>query len=171
MAAKHVHFRLIWLHDVARIVQRVPGLDWSYLASRSSELRMSAPVAAALEAARTHAGAAIDDAHLGAILGPLGAPSRWSLEHRDLARLRQHVHGLPGHDLTVDGPGIWPLRRRAQPRARLARPAGSAALGDAPRPRVPSRTGAPTRVGPAAGITGSLKRLAIRAGGRARSSD
>ena len=170
MAAKHVHFRLIWLHDVARIVQRVPGLDWSYVASRSSELRMSAPVAAALEAARLHAGARIDDAHLGAILRTLGPPSQWSLEHRNLARLRQHLRALPGHDLTVDGPGIWPLG------AALSRVRGWRA-----RLRVlrwvilPGReylahrgTGAD---GPGGPITGSLKRLAIRAGGRARSSD
>jgi hypothetical protein len=109
MAAKHVHFRLIWLHDVARIVAGAPELDWVYLAERSHHLRMAAPVAAALEGARAYAGAAVSDRQIAEITARLGTASRWSLAHRDLARLRQHLETMPSRDLSIEGPALWPL--------------------------------------------------------------
>ena len=71
LAAKHLDFRLIWLHDLARIVLGTPELDWSYVITRSADLRMAAPVAAALEAARCYAGAPIADAPIDAIVETL----------------------------------------------------------------------------------------------------
>ncbi|MCC7243543.1 MAG: nucleotidyltransferase family protein [Acidobacteria bacterium] len=109
LAAKHLDFRLIWLHDLARIVLGTPELDWSYVITRSADLRMAAPVAAALEAARCYAGAPIADAPIDAIVETMGPPSSVSLAHRDLVRLRRHVDALPGLDLTFQGPGVWPL--------------------------------------------------------------
>ena len=109
LAAKHVDFRLIWLHDIARLVAATPGLDWEYVAAQAAELRMAAPVAAALDAARRYAAAPIADAHSAAVVETLGPPSRLSLGHRDLARLQRHVAALPLQDLTVEGPGVWPI--------------------------------------------------------------
>ncbi len=108
MAAKHLHFRLIWLRDLALIVQR-PGLDWSYVASQSARLRMAAPIIAALEAARQYVGAPITDAQIAGLVATLGPASSLSLVHRDLTRLRAHVQTLPHRDLRNDGPWGWPL--------------------------------------------------------------
>jgi hypothetical protein len=163
MAAKHVRFRLIWLHDVARIVEQTPAFDWGYVASRSAELRMAAPVAAALEAARRYASARIASEQVDAIVATMGKPSRLSLEHRDLARLRAHVGAIAEQDLSVDGPGLWPLG------AALSRVRGwRARLRVLRWVMLPGReylahrgTDAPGAVGR---LAGSLKRLAIRAG-------
>lgn len=162
MAAKHLDFRLIWLHDIARIVRGTHGFDWTYVAARSAELRMAAPVAAALEAARQYAAAPIDDAPIDAIVRTLGRPSRVSLEHRDLARLRRHVGELPQSDLSVGGPAIWPLG------AALSRVRGVRS-----RLRVLRWVLLPGREylehrgtagqGPGSRVAGSLKRLVLRA--------
>lgn len=162
LAAKHLDFRLVWLHDITRIVQGTPDLDWAYVAARSAELRMAAPVAAALEAARQYAAAPIDDAPIEDIVRTLGPPSRVSLEHRDLARLRRHVGELPRSDLSVGGPGIWPLG------AALSRVRGVRS-----RLRVLRWVLLPGREylehrgtagqGPGGRITGSLRRLLLRA--------
>lgn len=161
LAAKHVDFRLIWLHDLARIVIATPDLDWEYIADRSAALRVAAPVVAALDAARRHLGAPVAAAHLDRITGTLGRPSRLSLAHRDLARLQRHVAALPTRDLTQDGPWVWPLG------AALSRVRGWPA-----RLRVLRWVLLPGREylehrgtaagGPLGRITGSLKRLMLR---------
>jgi len=161
MAAKHVHFRLIWLCDVAQLVARTPAFDWEYVARRSADLRMAAPVAAALEASRRHAGAAVTDDQLGTIVRTLGPRSRWSLEHRDFDRLVAHARDLPAQDLSVDGPRIWPIG------AALSRVRGwRARLRVLRWVMLPGReylahrgTNAPGALGR---VAGSLKRLAIR---------
>jgi hypothetical protein len=109
LAAKHLDFRLIWLHDIARIVAGSSRLDWDYLAARAKDLRVVAPVTAALEAARRYAGASITDAQMDGVRAGLGPPSAFSLAHRDLRRLMRHVDELPTADLTFEGPGVWPL--------------------------------------------------------------
>lgn len=109
LAAKHVAFRLIWLHDIARLVEGAPHMDWAYLASWTKDLRVAAPVSAALEAARRHAAAAVTDAQLDAVRAGLGSPSRLSLAQRDLRRLSRCIDELPSSDLTVKGPAVWPL--------------------------------------------------------------
>jgi len=109
LAAKHLDFRLIWLHDIARIVAGSPRLDWAYVAARVKDLRVVAPVTAALEAARRYAGVSITDAQLDSVRAGLGPASAWSLAQRDLRRLTRHVEELPSADLTFEGPGVWPL--------------------------------------------------------------
>lgn len=109
LAAKHLDFRLIWLHDLARIAITTPALDWTYVAERSAALRVVAPVTAALDAARRHLGAPITEPQLAGLTRGLGRRSRLSLVQRDFARLQRHVDGLPGRDLTRDGPWAWPL--------------------------------------------------------------
>lgn len=161
LAAKHLDFRLIWLHDLALIVGR-RDLDWTYIAAQAARLRMAAPIAAALEAARDHLSAPVDQAGLAAVLTTLGRSSGWSLAHRDLARLRQHVAALPGRDLRHEGPWGWPLG------AALSRVHGWPA-----RLRILRWVVLPGRGylehrgtagrGPASRLAGSLKRLARRA--------
>lgn len=158
LAAKHLDFRLVWLHDIARIVLRSPRLDWAYVAARTVDLRVAAPVTAALEAARRYAAAPITDEQLERIRAGLGSASAFSLAQRDLRRLMRHVDGIPSADLTVEGPGVWPLG------AALSRVQGVRA-----RLRVlrwvllPGREYLEHR-GIAAGsaIVGSAKRLALR---------
>lgn len=161
LAAKHLDFRLIWLHDLALIVRR-PDLDWTYVVDQSVKLRMAAPVAAALEAARTYVGAPVDERHIARLTGSMGAPSRLSLQHRDLARLRQHVASLPSRDLTGDGPWGWPLV------AALSRVNGwQARLRILRWVLLPGRGYLEHRGtssgGPVSRIAGSLKRLVLRA--------
>lgn len=160
LAAKHLDFRLVWLHDIARIVLRSPRLDWAYVAARTVDLRVAAPVTAALEAARRYAAAPITDGQLERIRAGLGSASAFSLAQRDLRRLMRHVDGIPSADLTVEGPGVWPLG------AALSRVHGVRA-----RLRVlrwvllPGREYLEHRgIKAGSSIVGSAKRLALRVG-------
>jgi hypothetical protein len=109
LAAKHVDFRLIWLHDIARIVTVASSLDWDYLARTADRLRVTVPVTAALYAATRWLGAPITDAQLAKVAGPLRARgARW-LERWDDRQLRRLVATLGSRDLRVGGPGLWPL--------------------------------------------------------------
>ncbi|MGE0462773.1 MAG: nucleotidyltransferase family protein [Vicinamibacterales bacterium] len=163
LAAKHLDFRLVWLHDIARIALRRPHLDWAYVAARAADLRVVAPVTAALEAARRYAAAPITDAQLQRIRAGLGSASAFSLAQRDLRRLMRHVDGIPSADLTFEGPGVWPLG------AALSRVRGVRA-----RLRVlrwvllPGREYLEHRgIEAGSSIVGSAKRLALRVGRRA----
>lgn len=109
LAAKHVDFRLIWLHDLARIVMSAPSFDWDYVAKTTAALRLAAPVGAALEAAVRWVGAPITDEHLGGIRAALHARSASTLERWDYRRLSKYVASLGERDLTLAGPGLWPL--------------------------------------------------------------
>lgn len=109
LAAKHLDFRLIWLHDVARIVMGAPELDWDYVSRTSTHLRIAAPVSAALQAAAAWAGAPIRAEHLERVRAGLKARSVVALERRDYDRLCRHIASLGGGDLTAQGPGVWPL--------------------------------------------------------------
>ena len=162
LAAKHLDFRLVWLHDIARIAMRSPRLDWAYVAARAAELRVVAPVTAALEAARRYAGAPITDAQLAGVRAGLGPTSAFSLAQRDLRRLMRYVDELPSADLTFEGPGVWPLG------AALSRVRGVRA-----RLRVlrwvllPGREYLEHRgIDAGSSLVGSAKRLAVRLGGR-----
>jgi hypothetical protein len=109
LAAKHVDFRLIWLHDLARIAIVAPSLDWDYVARSAARLRITAPVTAALHAAAQWIGAPITDVQLAKVSGPLrGGTGRW-LERWDDRKLRGLVATIGTRDLTVGGPGVWPL--------------------------------------------------------------
>lgn len=108
LAAKHLDFRLIWLHDLALILQR-HALDWTYISDHAHRLRMAAPIVAALEAARTYVGAPVTDAQIAQLTRTLQPDGWFSLTARDLAQLRHHASTLPGRDLTQVGPWGWPL--------------------------------------------------------------
>ena len=109
LAAKHVDFRMIWLHDIARIVTVATSLDWDYVARTADRLRITAPVTAALGATARWLGAPITDAHLATVSAPLRTGTgRW-LERWDDRRLRRLVATLGARDLRVGGPGFWPL--------------------------------------------------------------
>ena len=53
--------------------------------------------------------AAVFDRQIAEITARLGTASRWSLAHRDLARLREHLETMPSRDLSIEGPALWPL--------------------------------------------------------------
>jgi hypothetical protein len=165
LAAKHLDFRLIWLHDIARIARGTPGLDWAYVTARARELRVVAPVTAALEAARRYAGAPITDAQVSDVRSGLGPASAFSLAQRDLQRLMRHLEELPSADLTFEGPGVWPLG------AALSRVRGVRA-----RLRVlrwvllPGREYLEHRgLAGSGSLIGSARRLAVRLAGREKS--
>ena len=109
LAAKHVDFRLIWLHDIARIVTATPSLDWDYVARTADRLRITAPVTAALHAATRWLGVPIEDGHLDTVAAPLRSSSARWLERWDDRQLRRLVATIGARDLTVGGPGLWPL--------------------------------------------------------------
>jgi len=109
LAAKHVDFRLIWLHDIARIVTGAPSLDWDYVARTAARLRMAAPVSAALHAAARWLGAPITAEHLACVAAPLRTAAAGWLERWDDRRLRLLVSTLGARDLRTGGPAFWPL--------------------------------------------------------------
>jgi putative nucleotidyltransferase-like protein len=110
LAAKHADFRLIWLHDLARILTSHAGrFDWPYVCASATRLRVAGPVRAALEAAARWVGAPVPLDDLERQLdwprdGSMGRVQRW--EYR---RLSGHVAGLSTADLTADAPCVWPL--------------------------------------------------------------
>lgn len=108
MAAKHLHFRLIWLVDLARIAA-ASSIDWHVLARMAGDLRVVTPVCAALDAARRYAAAPITDHALALVRGGgarSGARSARSIERRQLERC---LDALPMSDLSREGPCVWPL--------------------------------------------------------------
>jgi hypothetical protein len=107
-AAKHLHFRLIWLRDLAGIVTKHPALDWDYVAETAASLRIGVPVAAALDAVVRWLGARI----------PLDRRDRIRRGHPvstgrfvewESRRLHAYVASLDGRDLTQSGPAMRPL--------------------------------------------------------------
>jgi len=109
-AARHADFRLIWLHDVARIVTRdTAHFDWDYVCASAVRLRVAGPVRAALEAAARWIDAPVPVAELERRLnrtrhGPMRSVERW-----ESRRLAEHVAGLGTADLTAEGPFVWRL--------------------------------------------------------------
>ena len=109
LAARHVDFRLIWLHDIARLIAGEPELDWTYVVRTSARLRAAAPVGAALQAAERWVGAAVPpeivaQLHDAARTRPWLAIDRWN--H---GRLMDHVASLGDRDLRAEGPGLSPI--------------------------------------------------------------
>jgi putative nucleotidyltransferase-like protein len=109
-AARHADFRLIWLHDIARIVTRDSAhFDWEYVCASAMRLRVAGPVRAALEAAARWIDAPVPITALERWLnrprhGPLRLVERW-----ESRRLAEHVAGLGAADLTDEGPFVWRL--------------------------------------------------------------
>lgn len=109
LAAKHLDFRVIWLHDIALVSAATPDLDWAYLWTAASRLRVAASLGAALEAAARWVGAPIPDQRLAEALDAAEGLSRFSFERWDRRLLGRHVASLGSRDLTVGGPGAWPV--------------------------------------------------------------
>ena len=107
LAAQHSDFRLIWLHDIARIVARDPRLDWEYIAATADRLRIAGPVAAAFDAVRRWLDAPIPDAVV-ADLARRSQPSGW-LRRWELSRLSAHAATLIDADFRRATPAIWPF--------------------------------------------------------------
>jgi hypothetical protein len=109
-AARHADFRLIWLHDIARIVTRdSANFDWEYVCASAVRLRMAGPVRAALEAAARWIDAPVPAAELerrldGARRGSMRLVERW-----ESRRLAEHVAEMGTADLTAEGPVVWRL--------------------------------------------------------------
>lgn len=109
LAAKHLDFRLIWLHDIALISAATPNLDWAYLWTAASRLRVNASLGAALEAAARWVSAPIPDQCLAEARAAAEGLARFSFQRWDRRLLGQHVASLGSRDLTVGGPGAWPV--------------------------------------------------------------
>ncbi len=106
LAAKHVDFRLIWLHDIARLVAGEPELDWTYVVRTSVRLRLMAPVGAALEAAARWVGAAVPPEAVARLRDAVRTRSWFSIDRWDHGRLMDHVLSLGDRDLRAEGPGM-----------------------------------------------------------------
>lgn len=109
MAAKHVQFRLIWLHDIVRVLVDAPDFDWPYLLDVSSRLRTALPVAAALEAARRWLGAPVPDRWIAALQAAASVDGPGLFGRWESHQLRTLVGSLGIRDLTGSGPGFWPV--------------------------------------------------------------
>jgi hypothetical protein len=109
LAAQHSDFRLIWLHDLARIASHPAGaIDWDEVCARAVSLRIAVPIWAALQAAAQWIGAPIDTRALERLHSATDAGSS-ALARWERARLREHVAGLADADLSSPGLALWPF--------------------------------------------------------------
>ena len=108
LGAQHSDFRLIWLHDLRRIVSQ-PGtaVDWDYVFAQAAALRIAAAVWAALKAAAHWIAAPIPAGVLDR-LHDVAASSSARLQEWERRRLDRHVAALGDADLTVSAPAVWP---------------------------------------------------------------
>jgi hypothetical protein len=109
LAAKHLDPRLIWLRDVAAITAQVPGLDWTYVATRARRLRAAGTVKVALEAAAMWLGAPKAPPAFDALAIAPGSQTRFTFERWEYDRLRRLVSSLRCRDLRASGPAVSPL--------------------------------------------------------------
>ena len=110
LAARHADFRLIWLHDVARIVTRhAADFDWKYVCASAVRLRVAGPVRAALQAAARWIDAPVPVADLERRLDSPGRSAMATVQRWEYRRLAEHVAGLGTADLTAGGPSVWRL--------------------------------------------------------------
>jgi hypothetical protein len=63
LAAKHGDLRLIWLRDLAEMLERSPRFDWASLSRRARACRIARPVEDALSAAARWVGAPVPPQH------------------------------------------------------------------------------------------------------------
>jgi hypothetical protein len=105
LAARHAEFRLIWLHDLARLADTSDAIDWCRMASAARRFRIDGPVRTALSAAVRYAGATIPTA----VLAEFGDEhtNRTALGRWEYRRLAGHADALGSADLTREGPCLW----------------------------------------------------------------
>lgn len=107
LAAHHADFRLIWLHDVARITARPStGFDWEYVCASATRLRVAGPVRAALRAAERWIDAPVRVADLERLLETPSRRSMVSVQRWEYRRLSARVADLGHADLTTSGPCV-----------------------------------------------------------------
>jgi hypothetical protein len=108
LAAQHAEFRLIWLHDIVRVLAREAGpIDWEYIAANAVGLRIGGPVWAALDAAVRWVDAPIPQTALDDLLRrsqPSGVLRRWEFN-----RLATHAARLGDADFTRAAFAVWPF--------------------------------------------------------------
>jgi hypothetical protein len=111
LAAQHSDFRLIWLLDLTRILDRMPdrSFDWDYVCTSAASLRISVPVWAALQAAAQWLGAQVPGYALERLLLAAGHRSNSVLHRWEERRLREHVASLGDADLSMSGFALWPF--------------------------------------------------------------
>ncbi len=110
LAAQHGDFRLIWLHDLARIVVQPTGrLDWDYVCASARSLRIAAPMWAALVAAARWMDAPIDSKVLDRLRDITDSGAGAILQRWERRRLGAHVDTLGDADLARPGSASWPL--------------------------------------------------------------
>ncbi len=120
LATRHAGYRLLWLHDLCRIVA-TDDLDWPRVGASARALRLHAPVFAALEAAHDWRGAPLP---LDAIRPLFLGASRHGVS---LARVEYALHtayrvAQADADLTRDPPVQWWLLAGSLLRLRGVRP-------------------------------------------------
>lgn len=108
LAAQHSEFRLIWLHDIARIVAReAEPFDWEYIADSAVRLRIAGPVWAALDAASRWVEAPVPKTALNDLL-QRSAGAGW-LRRWELKRLAAHAAQLGDIDFASAAYAVWPF--------------------------------------------------------------
>ena len=108
LAAQHSEFRLIWLHDIVRIVARdTEPFDWECIVDSAVRLRIAGPVWAALDAASRWVEAPIPKAVLDDLL-QRSASGEW-LRRWELNRLSAHAAQLGDVDFTRAAFAVWPF--------------------------------------------------------------
>lgn len=108
LAAQHSEFRLIWLHDIARIVAReAEPFDWEYIADSAVRLRIAGPVWAALDAASRWVEAPVPRAALNDLL-QRSAKAGW-LRRWEFNRLAAHAAQLGDIDFARAAYAVWPF--------------------------------------------------------------
>jgi hypothetical protein len=105
LAAKHGEFRLIWLHDLARIAVS-ESFDWSALGTAAGRLQVAGPVHAAMRAAARLMNAPISDEDLDRFLREAQAPTTGLLRVWEQRALAREADRLTTADLTREGPAL-----------------------------------------------------------------
>ena len=104
LATRHAGFRLLWLHDICRVLVAHPtDFDWRYFWAEAAILNLTVPVEAALEAAYRWLDAPRPPAG-GTRLNRL-LPSTTYVERRIAERA---IAGLDRADMAVERQRAWP---------------------------------------------------------------
>lgn len=106
LAAKHGEFRLIWLHDLARLAASPMSLDWSAMGAAAGRLQVSGPVYAAMLAAVRLMGAPIAGADLAQFERAARPSAGGLLRGWERQALTRETDRLTTADLTQEGPAL-----------------------------------------------------------------
>lgn len=105
LTTRHADFRLLWLHDIARVTAaHADAFDWDAFARAARDLRIAAPVFASLHAARRWAGAPVPLRHLYAALFAT-PPRQPALQSVERVLLTRRACAAAHTDLAAPPPG------------------------------------------------------------------